>query len=282
MKNKQIPPPHSLTFVRLQHLSRANRYGKFLLLSRQNGYIIPFVLVLLIALLVGSASFFYRSSNSTSLSGASRDYDQARLLAESGANYVLGRFTNISTTTYTLTCPAASMVGDLNCDGSLDNGQAKPPTFNPALPLGLGYQFFMTSGAGITENAAGILQLVADGEARGTGVALSNQTISTATAYLRVNNLFVSNSIRPLLFTQSQTGLAPSTNTWNAETSPEKVAVWIEVTRNPDQPSWFDLHLSSAAQVGNAKAYLQRYMGSYTDLLGNTVIAPLSESANHS
>lgn len=268
--------------ITFQHRNRANHHGAFQLLNKQDGYILPFVLILLIALLVGSASFFYRSSNSTNLSGASRDYDQARLLAESGANYVLGRFTNISTTTYTLTCPAASMVGDLNCDGSLDNGQAKPASLNPTLPLALGYQFFMTSGTGITQNAANSLQIVADGEARGTGAALSNQSISTATTYLRVNDLFVSSSIRPRLFTQSQAGLAPSPNTWNAETSPEKVAVWLEVTRNPENPNWFDLYINSAAQVGNAKAYLQRYMGSYTDLLGNAVIAPLSESANHS
>lgn len=252
--------------------------------TRQHGYILPLVLVFLVILMFNSASFFYRTADSTKLSGSSRDYDQALLLAESGANYVMGRFSNTTTTTATIApCAAARMVGDINCDGSIDGAQAKPASFNPTLPLTLGYEFFLTTGSNaITQNAPGILQLVADGEARNTGT-VATQAISTGTTRLRVNDLFVSASIRPLLYTQSSTGLAYSANTWSAESSAEKVAVWIEVTKNPDatKANWFDIYLCSAAQIGNGKAYLQRFMGSYTDLFGAAAIAPISESANH-
>lgn len=256
----------------------------------QQGYILPFVLVLLVALMVGSMSFFNRANDSTQLSGASRDYDQAMLLAESGANRVLGRFTNGSTLSYaSIGCAAASMPGDLNCDNTLDNSQGRPSNFTPTLPLALGYEFYLKDASGSTtlsnNKAPGTVQMVANGEARNsTPVALGGvQTVLSTTTNLRVNDLFVSASIHPILLVQSATGLATSTNTWNAETAPEKVAVWLEVSRNPN-PSyagWFDLYLCSAAKVGNAKGYLQRYIGSYTDLLGNAVIAPISESANH-
>lgn len=255
----------------------------------QQGYILPFVLVLLVALMVGSMGFFSRANDSTQLSGASRDYDQAMLLAESGANWVLGRFTNSSTLTYTgIGCAAASMPGDLNCDNTLDNSQGRPGNFTPTLPLPLGYEFYLKDAAGTTtlsnNKAPGTLQMVANGEARNSGGGLGGvQAVLSTTTNLRVNDMFVSASIRPVLLVQSATGLAKSANTWNAESAPEKVAVWLEVSRNPN-PSyagWFDLYLCSAAKVGNAKGYLQRYIGSYTDLLGNAVIAPLSESANH-
>lgn len=257
----------------------------------QQGYILPFVLVLLVALLVGSMGFFNRASDRTQLSSASRDYDQAMLLAESGANWVLGRFTNGLTTAYAgIGCAAASMPGDLNCDNTLDNSQGRPGSFTPTNALlALGYEFYLRDTANTLSTAGmpGTLQMVADGEARNQtqGVTFNNNgVLVTATpTYLRVNDLFTSNSIRPILLVQSASGLAKSTATWNAEAAPEKVAVWLEVSRNPNPAyaGWFDLYLCSAATVGNAKGYLQRYIGSYTDLLGNAVIAPISESANH-
>lgn len=250
---------------------------------RPAGYILPFVLLLLTALMVASAGFFYRATDSTKLSGTERDYDQALLLAESGANRILGRYFNKSTITYPLTsCAGNTMVGDMNCDGTLDDAQAKPQSF--ATPnLVLGYEFYLTAGAGIDQTAAGILQKVANGEARASGTSLNSRAVPTGTTYLRVNDLFVDGTIRPFLYTQSNAGLTRSSNTWNSESAAEKVAVWLEVSKNPEPANsqWFDLYICSVAQVGNAKAYLQRYMGSYTDLLGNAVIAPLSESATH-
>lgn len=261
----------------------------------QGGYILPFVLILLIMLMVGSASFFYRSTQGTLLSGASRDYDQARLLAESSMNLVLGRITNfsalsavVSTSASVIPCIAAASapaVNDLNCNGTADANEAKPASFTPALPLPVGYEFFLSNaaGAGITEPGPGILQRVANGEARNSGSALADQSVMTNISALRMNDLFISANLRPLLLTQSRNGLTFSSNTWNKEPAAEKAAVWLEVSRDPDpaHASWYSLYLCSGAQVINAKAYLQRFIGAYTDQLGARAIAPLSEASNH-
>jgi hypothetical protein len=260
----------------------------------QSGFILPLVMVLLIILMVSSASFFHRSSQDTRLSGANRDYDQARLLAESSMNLVLGRITNFAaasavagTTADIIPCIAAASapaVNDLNCDGQPDANQAKPTSFTPALPLPVGYEYFASNGAGITETSARIIQMVADGEARNAGMGLGSQSIPVNGAgQLNIDNLFISNTLRPLLLTQGPKGLIFSNNTWSAETSQEKAAVWLEVSRDPDpaHASWYSLYIESAAQVGSAKAYVQRFVGAYTDMLGAQVIAPLSEASNH-
>ncbi len=263
----------------------------------QCGYILPFVLVLLAILMVGSASFFYRSTEEAKLSGATRDYDQARLLAESGMNLVLGRITNFSaasavanTSAAVIPCTgisaaSAPAVNDLNCNGTPDANEAKPGSFTPTLPLPVGYEFFLTGagGAGITETRPGTLQRVANGEARNTGNALADQSVPTNINALRINDLFVSASVQPLLLTQNQNGLVFSNNTWNNEAAAEKAAVWLEISRDADpaHATWYDLYLCSAAQVGNSKSYIQRFVGAYTDQLGAQVIAPLSEASNH-
>ncbi len=263
-------------------------------LAAQRGYILPFVLVLLIMLMVSSASFFHRSTQDTQLSGANRDYDQARLLAESSMNLVLGRIANFaaasavaSTTAAVIPCVApasAPAVNDLNCNGMPDANEAKPSSFNPPLPLPLGYEYFANNaGTGITEDGARILQIVADGEARNNGAALASQSVAIGNNRLRVNDLFIDGTYRPLLLTQSQNGLTFSNKKWIDESSPEKAAVWLEVTRDPDpaRASWYDLYIESVAEVGSAKAYIQRFVGAYTDMLGAQVVAPLSEASNH-
>lgn len=278
---------HLLTFNKPMPLARPPRL--------QRGYILPFVLILLIMLMVGSASFFYRSTQGTLLSGASRDYDQARLLAESSMNLVLGRITNfsaisavVSTSASVIPCIAAASapaVNDLNCNGTADANEAKPASFTPPLPLPVGYEFFLSNaaGAGITEPGPGILQRVANGEARNSGSVLADQAVLTNINALRLNDLFINANLRPLLLTQSRNGLMFSSNTWDKEPSAEKAAVWLEVSRDPDpaHASWYSLYLCSGAQVINAKAYLQRFIGAYTDQLGARAIAPLSEASNH-
>lgn len=261
----------------------------------QTGYVLPFVLVLLVMLMIGSAGFFFRSTGATQLSGATRDYDQARLLAESSMNLVLGRITNFSaisavagTSAAVIPCIApasAPAVNDLNCSGVADVNEAKPASFAPALPLPVGYEYFLSNapGAGITEVGAGILQRVANGEARATSSALAGQSVPTTVGALRINDLFVNAGTRPLLLTQSRNGLTFSHNTWDQEPAPEKAAVWLEISRDPDpaHSTWYSLYLCSAAQVISAKSYIQRYVGAYTDQLGAQVIAPLSEASNH-
>lgn len=259
----------------------------------QQGYILPLVLVLLVALMAGSMSFFSRANDSTQLSGASRDYDQAMLLAESAGDWVQGRFFNLSSPANAdanrcAAQPAASLAsaqpGDLNCNGALDDAEGKVSSVTPTLPLPLGYEYYLVD-AGTTLRvtpAPGILQMVADGEARNTGTSLgSQQAVLSTTTRLLVNNLFVSSTIRPILLTQGTAGLAKSANTWNAETSSEKAAVWLEITREKAGGTGYDLYLCSVARVGNAKAYLQRYIGTYGSTLAGIQVAPLSESANH-
>lgn len=254
---------------------------------RQSGYILPFVLLFMVAIMAGAASFFNRANELTKISGATRDYDQTMLLAEGGANWVLGRLINDSAATYALGCAANAMVGDLSCNGVLDASEAKPSSFSPTLPLSLGYQYYLVDGVTTTFSTTGrpgILQMIADGEARNTTAStLSNQTVLSTTGRIRINDLFVSASIHPILLVQSSTGLTRSTVTWANESAPEKVAVWLEITRNPDatKSGWFDVYVCAASQVGNAKGYVHRFIGSYTDLLGGGVIAPLSEAANH-
>jgi hypothetical protein len=260
----------------------------------QQGYILPFVLVLMIALMVGSMSFFSRANDSTQLSGASRDYDQAMLLAESAGDWVQGRFFNLSSpasadanrcAAQTAPSLATAQPGDLNCNSTLDDSEGKVSSVTPTLPLPLGYEYYLVDAGALTTlrvaPAPGILQMVADGEARNTGTALANQTVLSTTTRLLVNNLFVSSTIRPILLTQGAAGLTKSANTWSAETSSEKVAVWLEITREKAGGTGYDLYLCSVAKVGNAKAYLQRYIGTYGSTLAGINVAPLSESANH-
>ena len=258
------------------------------------GYILPFVLVLMVALMVGSMSFFNRANDSTQLSSAARDYDQAMLLAESAGDWTMGRFFNLASpasadanrcAAQTAPSLATAQPGDMNCNGTLDNTEGKVSSVTPTLPLPLGYQYYLVD-AGTTLRVTatpGILQMVADGEARDPSLAttLTNQTVPSATTRLLVNNLFVSSSIRPILLTQGAAGLAKSANTWNAETSSEKVAVWLEITREKAGGTGYDLYLCSVSKVGNAKAYLQRYLGTYGSTLAGIQVAPLSESANH-
>jgi len=270
---------------------------------KEQGFILLFVLLLLVGLMVTSAGFFYRANNDTKLSGTERDYDQALLLAESGGNLVAGLFFNIgdnntSTNPYT-GCDSGSLVGDLNCNGFHDNPEGRPQSAGSGLPktgdgYGLGYQFYLTAtaGAGLSYSTPSILQRIADGEARNSGTSISTREILNSRTQLRVRDLFSTTLapnkaasdpnpyIRPFLFTQSATGLTRSTNKWQDEPSAQKVAVWLEVTKNPTDSTTFDNYLCAVAQVGNAKAYLLRFLGTYPVNLIQ-MPAPLSESANH-
>ena len=273
-------------------LLKLRRYNQFPSRSNEQGYILLFVLVLLVALMVGAISFFYRANDATQLSGAARDYDQAMLLAESAGDWVQGRFFNDSPATIsdanrcaaqTVASLATALPGDLNCNGTRDDPDGRLASVTPTLPLSLGYQFYLVD-AGTTLRVAtnpGLAQMVADGEARNTGTTLTSQAVPTTTTRLLLNNLFISNTIRPILLTQDATGLAKSANTWNTETSPEKAAVWVEITREKNSGTGYDMYLCSVAKVGKAKAYLQRYIGTYGSTLGGIQVAPLSEAANH-
>ena len=253
-------------------------------MKKQKGYILPLVLILLTAMIAGSAAFFGRANDSASMSALQRDHDLAVTLAESGANRVLGLYYNDDATPRAVaSCGVSTMIGDMNCDTLHDNPQSKPDSLNPTLPLPLAYEFFLTSSNGLTESAPGILQMIANGEARNVSTPAANQSISTTTTRMKVSDLFVSASVSPLLFTNGSGGLVRSSNSWSAETSEEKVAVFLEATRNPDplKSTWIDLYINSVARVGTSRAYVLRYIGSFTDTWAGAIPAPISESATH-
>lgn len=235
---------------------------------RQAGFILPFALVLLVILIMLSAGFFNRSADSAAFSGATRDSGQALLLAESALNRLYGQFAS-----------GKNVDGQSGADKDDIKGlrtvMATPPS-----PLNVKYVFYRTGGAGIDQASPDILQRVANGEARNTGATLATQGVANGTAMFKTNNLFVSSAMRPMLYVRDSTGLSASgAASWDAETGAEKVAVWIELTRNPTHSGWLDVYVQAVAQVGAAKAYVQRYIGAYTDNLGGAPV--VGEAGNH-
>lgn len=235
---------------------------------RQAGFILPFALVLLVLLIMLSAGFFNRSADSALFSGSARDSSQAMLLAESALNRLYGQFAN------------GKNVDGLNGVDKDDIKDLPVAMATPPSPLNVKYLFYRTGGAGIDQTGPDLLQRVANGEARNTGATLTTQGLANGTTMLKTNNLFVSSAMRPMLYVRDSTGLSASSATsWDAETGAEKVAVWIELTRNATHSGWLDVYVQAVAQVGAAKAYVQRYIGAYTDNLGGAPV--LGEGGNH-
>lgn len=237
---------------------------------RQNGFVLPFALVLLVVLIMLSAGFFNRSADSAVFSGIARDSGQAMLLAESALNRVYGQFAN-----------GKNLDGQGTDADAVDAKSIMAAIASPPATLSVKYLFYRTSGTAIDQYQPDILQRVANGEARNSGASLTSQAVTNGTAWLKVNNLFVSNTMRPMLYVRDSAGLSASAAaSWDAETAVEKVAVWIEITRNSSHSGWLDVYVQSAAQVGAAKAYTQRFIGSFTDTLGGW-LPPLGEAGNH-
>lgn len=225
------------------------------------GAILFLVLILMVVLMISSAGFFGRASDSSNISGFSRDASQASLLAESGLNRVLGSFNNKTSAT----------IGDVDGNSILDRSGINAALLGntltaPALPLILPvrYWFYRSSGTAIDQTAPSLLQLVASGEATNAAAAVAsaliNQKVDTAVTALRVNDLFDGALVRPVLFTQTSSGLTLSAAAWNAEPSTERVAVWMELTQNPAKNTCVDFFISAAAQVAQSRSYVQRFV----------------------
>lgn len=235
----------------------------------QDGFVLPFALVLLVVLIMLSAGFFNRSADSAVFSASTRDSGQAMLLAESALNRIYGQFAN-----------GRDVDGQGNADAT-DAKSIMTVISAPPATLSVKYIFYRTSGTAIDQYQPDILQRVANGEARNSGASLTSQAVANGTGRLRVNDLFVSNVMRPMLYVRDNSGLSASAAaSWDAEIATEKVAAWIEVTRNASHSGWLDVYVQAAAQVGGAKAYTQRFIGSFTDTLGGW-LPPLGEAANH-
>jgi hypothetical protein len=221
------------------------------------------------------------STDSTKISGAARDSSESLLLAESAMEMLRGQFIN--------DLDRDGIVSVVACDvggKTIDKCEAGDIRNNIATPLAsmLSYMYYTSTGSALDQTQPSILQKVADGEGAfdSTTSVLASQDISTAVTRLRVNDLFTA-SFKPLLFTVNNNGLLVNSAAadWNTEANTQKAAAWIEVILNPGDSNAIDLYVQAASQVGNARSFLQRYVGSYfnDDTLG-ALISPLAESSN--
>jgi len=235
-------------------------------LTKQSGYVLLYVTILLIALVFASSKFLERTMMSMKNSGENRDSAESLLLAESAMNLVYGQFI---------------FDGDVDGNGSIGNEAAIdnriPINFNDPLPyIDLHYVYYVSDGSGINSQIPMILQWVADGEAIAQGEGISGQIISSSTSKLIIADLFTSiNS--PLLYNTDETGnLVKQGTSWNNLISTKKTAVWMELVCNPNDDGAAQLYVQAAAQVGDAKSYVQRYVGAYERTSG-VLISPLNQ-----
>ncbi|MFQ5470770.1 MAG: hypothetical protein ACE5EH_10765 [Gammaproteobacteria bacterium] len=238
--------------------------------KKQSGYILLLVTMFLFILMGTSAQFMNRVSDGTKLSSMVSDNSESLLLAESAMNMLMGKFAN------TL---------DSDNDAIPDNqeaGNIQSNLTNPNAFL-MPYMYYVTTGAGIDQNAASLLQKVADGEASGATVEkLTQQQVASNVNLLRVNALFISNTVKPKLYTQNNNGLLIDSTAadWANESGTAKAASWIELIENPNVANALDIYVQSVAQVGISKSYVQRYVGSYFPVTTIGTIAVLAEASN--
>ncbi len=237
-------------------------------IKKQSGYILLYVTILLIALVFASGKFLERTMMSMKSSGENRDSAESLLLAESAMNLVYGQFI---------------FDGDVDGNGAIENegdiDNRTPINLNNALPnIELHYIYYMSDGSGINRQIPAILQWVANGEAIAQGDGTVGQIISPSTSTLVIADLFSSDHF-PLLYATDETGNLVKQNksiTWETSIATKKAAVWMELVRNPADDGGAQLYVQSAAQVGNAKSYVQRYVGAYEQTSG-LLISPLNQ-----
>lgn len=229
---------------------------------KQGGYTLVALVVVLSMLGVASMQYMERTAQSLQMSGYARDSAESLLLAEAAMNMVYGRFI---------------YDGDLDRVNGPDNlasinTKATPPT------IPLPYMYYVTAGDGIDQSQPSLLQRVADGEAAAQGADVDDRAVPSDIPRLRVDNLFnAGGGFAPLMFGQDDNdpGLQVRNGTWTGLESPRKAAAWLELVRDPDTER-LQVFVEAVGQVGNAKSYVQRFVGSYTDTLGH--LGALNES----
>ncbi len=250
-------------------------------IQHQQGAILIFVLFILGILIVSSTQFFSMATESTKISGAARDSSESLLLTESAMEMLRGQFIN--------NLDYEGVVSVASCDNSgvsTDKCEAGEIRNNMTTPLNflMPYMYYVSDVASLDQDQPSLLQKVANGEgAFDTNSAqLASQTVSSAVTSLRVNNLFTA-GFQPFLYSINDNGLLVNSAAadWDAEDSTHKAAAWIEVVLNPDDIEAIDMYVQAVAQVGSARTFTQRYVGSYfnDDTLGG-LVSPLAESSN--
>lgn len=238
--------------------------------KRERGYILLLVTIFMLVLMGTSAQFFTRVTENTRMSGGMRDNNEAALLAESALNHLMGQFVNNL---------------DANANGNADKADSGAIQVNMADPSGvlMPYMFYVSTGTALDQTAPSLLQKVADGEAsNAAAAAYAVPRVGSGTATVRVNSLFISAAMKPMLYTVNNNGLLVNSAAanWAGEANTSKAAAWIEVTQNPNQADAVDLYVQAAAEVGNAHTYLQRYVGTYFSSITIGAIAVLAEASN--
>lgn len=233
---------------------------------KPQGYVLLLTVILLLALSMISIKFFSANLNDSKIAGYNRDAEESFQLAESALNLVYGGFV-------------------YDADMDLNPGPDNQGVINldDALPLPSHYMFIVSSSDKIEQTTPSILQRIADGEARASkGNVAGARILPTATTLL-LTDLFNTTSA-PLIFTPGNTGLQQHKNGhWNDfPASDGKAAAWIEITRDAFQVNRLYLFAQTMAQVGKSKSYLQRYIGEYSDVLGNNVWALTEANPNPS
>lgn len=242
--------------------------------EHQGGLALVLVLVLLLITTLASVFFYNSMVGSTRMSGANRDNTASLQLAESALELLRGGFSNQldssvdpadinaadCTTAGALgphsldNCEAYEVIRDLNSNGHITDVIAP-----------LDYIFFVSDGGpGLTEIRPSILQKVANGEADNTSSAVAaDQVVAEGTAKMTINDLF-GNSHKPLIWAMNENGLlVASPLSWTGETTQEKAAAWLELTRNEDDDTAMDIWAQAVGQTGFSRSYLQRYVGTF-------------------
>lgn len=229
--------------------------------TKQRGYALFMISVLLTVLMLVGIQFLARASSSLQLAAYARDSGEALLVAENSMNMLFGQFLNGA---------------DLDLDGRRDIEEAAldPAAIPATLPLP--YLYYVTAGSGVDQDSPSLLQRVANGEAHNRQTPLSAPAVSSAANHLRIDDLF-GVGFAPRVYVQHDDGrFAPAARSWNAETERKKGVAWLELTRGRDGD--LRLYACGVGQVGTSRAYVQRQIGQVSAPVLGGSIAPLIQS----
>jgi len=223
---------------------------------QQSGYILIVSVILLGAMLIATLQYFEQSKSSFQTSGYSRNSAEALLLAESAANMLYGQY----------------IYGDDHLKGFDEDNLNNLP---------LPYMYYRSNNTNqdtpdtIDESQPGILQLIANGEARSssrTTVNTGKHKIPGSAENLVITELFsnVDNTlVKPIIYEIDNDGkLTISTsNSWTSVTAEKKAVAWLELVKNP-ATNTIKIYVQAVAQIGNSKNYVQRFVGVFKNNLG--------------
>lgn len=235
----------------------------------ERGYILLMAALFMAILAAGASTLLRQVDRDAAVSGAVRDQRLALAIAEAALNKLWGDFANQL---------------DSDGDGTLDRDETAALFQNQAnpAPFLMPYMFVVSAGGGIDQTEPGLLQRVADGEARASsaGGPISG-IIAAGVTESSLDSLFETGR-GPVLYTVGGDGIlrASASPTWTGEPATLKGAAWIEVIKSTTNPGGIDLVAESAGQAGAAKAYVQRTIASYVFNSSIGILPLIGEASN--